>query len=1372
MGKLDFGAKLVRSIEKIAKEQKAAEKAGDIETALQKNKELRNAIQAGVNDPAMPRAKPLSDADIQAFAERMAPQVEGKLTRGKTGAKTVAGKTQKQFEREKTLPVQRRVLPGQEDPSAPLPYMTMEDQKGGVIIGLSGDPTLARTELSGIDDVLFEKPVTLEGGPRYKNKKKFWASNIAGATNLIGAGRRASEQYGGAPIYAMYQKMPEGFGFAQHYLDSLLQYTRPDQLPKAAREALEDDIRKGFINAQGKRVTFPKFSGFDDLNEVSLATEANSILRKHIADRLEKSQLYGLRPAGDVQFAVTHPELTNLETGASGFKIAELPLDQQFTPSSHRTYTEDIKGTVLGQTQHPTPYDLIYRDELDLVRKNPKIAEEPFNTLKLLGPRQTIDEQFINELNEYQERMRRLIGKKKGGQVNMAGGGAISKLAKLLAELPAGSKAAQEAIAAEMAAREAAEKAAYAAHTLPSEAGKKGLSKAKEILTPDINKADGGAVDAPDWYAQLGAMLQNPELTWYDQLGEMLMAEGGAVKMADGGQTFPLKDPEEEQRRRMMEGSVGGNPMGDVAFSDTSGIDDRSTYQRILSLVKQKAKEQGREELLSLKDPSAITDLVNKGLIAENLGGVVDLFSLPFDAVDALLNKALKTDRRYLSSEQPFGGSESMKRGMEKAGMATKTERPLMEFTTGVVGPAAVVKAVKTAPKVVAGAKKAGEALAPTVADLLETQLRKSGMIQDIIKPEGGNWVKDATKKYVDPLRLKLHNADPAITLSELEAKYGKEGADEVINAGLYPNIREHSAINNFIDKKLTRYLQNEMGTASDPVRIHADTWQETKQQLLADKQKQIDKVMADIQKAQQARNVEPEVLTRSQARLRELEHEKSLIEHRKGLHYDLPQQLFGTPQRLRGYAGMPQENVAKSQVGKNWEDVTDKTIRNSQYKFQIPFIENDAYVNLKSLDPQEQIAMIRQMNNESLRKLGGDFAVQNPEAYAYSLDSGYPVSELGFDHLVDELRGALINDALPNNLRLTTKTLDKMSVPQAVEHVDKINAWRAAQKAEVNKARAANAATVVHKEYPEAGMKWVELKIPEMTENFKTPDRYEIKKPTPSSETFAIWDKENQQYITSGLGSEEAAVKHLHQTINQSALEDALKYEGEILQHCVGGYCPDVLSGKSRIYSLRDESGRPHATIEVQPYAKHDSDFVFYELEDKLGRKPTQEEWDAAMAAKPHKIKQIKGEGNRAPKEDLQPFVQDFVKSGDWSQVGDLQNTGLQQTKNAPWRKRFEDAGIDVPNYVSDKEYENLVKQYFEKTSTPIDPKFMQDTYGIPMKAQGGAVRMAKGGSIKHHKFSKELQKYAEGGTISDYNTSPDRSDGGLMILEKNGYA
>lgn len=40
--------------------------------------------------------------------------------------------------------------------------------------------------------------------------------------------------------------------------------------------------------------------------------------------------------------------------------------------------------------------------------------------------------------------------------------------------------------------------------------------------------------------------------------------------------------------------------------------------------------------------------------------------------------------------------------------------------------------------------------------------------------------------------------------------------------------------------------------------------------------------------------------------------------------------------------------------------------------------------------------------------------------------------------------------------------------------------------------------------------------------------------------------------------------------------------------------------------------------------------------------------------------ILQIKGKQNRAPVAEYLPYVQDFVKSGKWGEVGDLQNTGL----------------------------------------------------------------------------------------------------------------
>ena len=43
------------------------------------------------------------------------------------------------------------------------------------------------------------------------------------------------------------------------------------------------------------------------------------------------------------------------------------------------------------------------------------------------------------------------------------------------------------------------------------------------------------------------------------------------------------------------------------------------------------------------------------------------------------------------------------------------------------------------------------------------------------------------------------------------------------------------------------------------------------------------------------------------------------------------------------------------------------------------------------------------------------------------------------------------------------------------------------------------------------------------------------------------------------------------------------LNLEGEIMQHCVGGYCDLVMNGNSTIYSLRDANNKPHATLEIK---------------------------------------------------------------------------------------------------------------------------------------------------------------------------------------------
>jgi hypothetical protein len=692
-------------------------------------------------------------------------------------------------------------------------------------------------------------------------------------------------------------------------------------------------------------------------------------------------------------------------------------------------------------------------------------------------------------------------------------------------------------------------------------------------------------------------------------------------------------------------------------------------------------------------------------------------------------------------------GTEAAQELMKQSGLTTGTERPLLETGTGVAAPFAGMAAVKT-----------GKALAPTAKEMTQFALEKSmePYQMNIIKPEGGNWIQGAAEKYLKDLRYDESLIDPVGVMNPT-AK-----AEETARV---------AAMNNFVDKKLSRYLVNQMGTPSDTLRLQADAWADTQKKLLADKDKQIDKVRSDIRKAQQARGVDPEVLTRSQARLRELQKERELINNRKGLHFDPGhddfRQRIGRDARSR--AEMPQENLGVTEVAKNWEDLSDSAIVQGSYQDKIPIVENTVSAALTAKTPEEYNTIFQQLQRESLEKAGGQFAVDNPEALAYGMNSGRPARDLRFDHMMDEIDNALRpSQGLPDYLQLKPKDLDKMSVAQVSEHVDKINAWRASQKAEVDAARAANAATVEHKAYDvvpgtdipnDQGLRWVEIKVPDFNS-------------LPMEERKALISKLTEEAKQKGMNPEDYIENY-----PQSIVEDALKYEGEILQHCVGGYCPDVIEGRSRIFSLRDADGRPHATIEVEPEARigfrqgegpqgdefyvQQNKYIAGQNDGSISNNISFAEWWRSQNGieeprRGERISQIKGLQNRKPNDEYMPFIQDFVRSGQWSDVKDLDNAGLKSSKTMPERKRFQDAGIEVPNYFSPQDFDDMVKQYFEKTGSRYDPEFMQNQYGFPQRAKGGRITKAD---------LEQQFRMAFGGGV--FNTDPDITDSGRIIPE-----
>jgi len=224
----------------------------------------------------------------------------------------------------------------------------------------------------------------------------------------------------------------------------------------------------------------------------------------------------------------------------------------------------------------------------------------------------------------------------------------------------------------------------------------------------------------------------------------------------------------------------------------------------------------------------------------------------------------------------------------------------------------------------------------------------------------------------------------------------------------------------------------------------------------------------------------------------------------------------------------------------------------------------------------------------------------------------------------------------------------------------------------------------MLHKEYPE-GYSWYELKMPE-----KAPEG---------------WVDD----ITTGAKAD----LDPNYAYGRKTLEDALKYEGEQMGHCVGGYCPDVIEGRSRIYSLRDKKGQPHVTVEVKPSVMfRDEDFGVNDVTIKEGTNDFgdrgynttdgkffeaysdavdhQQKISKPIDDIPFRISQIKGKGNKKPNEEYLPFVQDFVKSSKWSDVGDFGNTGLMRIapeSNEAFYLRQQNKPI--PEYVTDQEYD-----------------------------------------------------------------------------------
>lgn len=385
-----------------------------------------------------------------------------------------------------------------------------------------------------------------------------------------------------------------------------------------------------------------------------------------------------------------------------------------------------------------------------------------------------------------------------------------------------------------------------------------------------------------------------------------------------------------------------------------------------------------------------------------------------------------------------------------------------------------------------------------------------------------------------------------------------------------------------------------------------------------------------------------------------------------------------------------------------------------------------------------------------------------------YGVGDTYALQEkMGMAHLLDEMRNAMDpRSGLPSDLAVRPESLGRMGLAQAAERVGLINQFRAKEMERAALSNIGSPAVQTFKEYADdnpMGLRWAELREPD-TSRLSELERqlalaqnkgqYQLDTLKKASGDTSYWvskgEGREKQYLHEYPTEQEAAQKlseisattpdqidisalraemdALRPDARYKALEDALKYEGDTMGHCVGNYCPDVMEGRSRIFSLRDAKGEPHVTIETRPSRVNVMDAgvvpddimnrFIDEANAKYGEqsgwdyaRENAEKWARENLSLPDEIVQIKGKQNRAPKDDYLPFVQDFVKSGQWGNVGDLGNTGLVKLPDGRYitAQQAEEGITAIPDRVGNAVYDptylhamnpevwQAISQYFE---------------------------------------------------------------------------
>jgi hypothetical protein len=562
--------------------------------------------------------------------------------------------------------------------------------------------------------------------------------------------------------------------------------------------------------------------------------------------------------------------------------------------------------------------------------------------------------------------------------------------------------------------------------------------------------------------------------------------------------------------------------------------------------------------------------------------------------------------------------------------------------------------------------------------------------------------------------------------------------------------VTQNHALNSFTEKQLTNYIRNQMGSPEDPILKLAENWPNERAAMLAERRQRLGELEAKRQ-AIETGPVPPEVNNPAawrQARIRTIEGEMagvresidSIIEHQP-LHMPTSEVgLLTDTAKRREKAGFPAHGTATTDIGRGWENLTDRQIKSIEaWKLASPEYLPSLYEaemgNLRASignRPAPYDWLTPQQAQEA--RMYRDDPTTRPDSLAKNtwlgkVDPGTPIyglnepqramRSLGFDHVMDVLQSDLRAG------RIKPEQLNRMSVEDAVRRTAEYNAEKAAA---MSKAEATSAANLTpHVDYP-GGYRMVQLDKPGQ---------------------FA---KESQLMGHSVEGYEPPSG---HPDWVDASLDTGSDLYGATREGWEG-----LKSGQTQVLSFRDSKNRPHATFELgqEVVAKEPNESQmdqvnkvlekqglsyddFYNMVRKKSgilegqvnmlSKKEQNAFNKAwmdlykeLGGKTNRdIIQIKGKVNNLVNEDYWPYLQRYVReSGMPVWPDDLDKIGLIDMRGRKLAYTSDpDKVKNIPDYITESE-----KQRLRSTGefTP-DPHFSSPEFAPKKMKRGGRVKL-----------------------------------------------